>query len=497
MKFVFTCLIASFCFYTNINATYQAKSSKVTISSLKIIPDTDDEYEDGIMQVYATVLNKGRATQEKFTIDYALECYAPYSHTPKTILAGDTQDEISSLAKGENVLKQHNVNISDLKCWCAEFPWRYRVKARLLNSENQEIDSKVVDLGFQKICVRNVPPYYDDNDHGGLFFTVNGSAERLYAVCENAPTDSTKILPYLFRLKEAHVNTIFLQNNDLLESWLKKCDFYGIYVVIKLDASAPVSNDFLLACHHHPSAIAYELQNLQVNPTRSRDLVSNIKKMSRLNVIIAPRTFTDIHEEGLVCDLRTSVLPNTDELRQLISAIQPSQVARNQYNKLSSIESYPFWFKWNKEAAYSMDTLKQVSRIIKNCHRFAGMEVLVSDLPHQWTSVKELYQPLQLDCINAEKGDFVVFNISNFKSLESVRVVWQLLQNNQMVGTGEILIPKIDILNRSIFRLPYDATKLTDRKNLKLSIQFFLPENREWISDTKPYATFVLDNLFK
>lgn len=219
---------------------YASNSSK--IEDIRVIPDLDNQYKDGTLNVKATVQGNGMVT------------YKLLDDNGQVIATAET--------KGAG-LKTSVMRVTNPMKWTAETPNLYTLVATL-KERNKILEVIPVKVGFRKVEIRNAR------------LLINGQPVIIKGVNrhEMDPDDGYVVSPErmiqdIRIMKECNINavrTCHYPDNNL---WYDLCDKYGIYMVAEanLESHGMGYGEHTLA--KNPSYAKAHLQRNQRNVQRN------------------------------------------------------------------------------------------------------------------------------------------------------------------------------------------------------------------------------------
>lgn len=185
---------------------YLFARSKSRINDLRVIPDLENDYRDGVL-----------------TVDLELKGNRPVSLTLRDA-SGNTVAESKASKSGKTVMK-----VPGARKWSAEDPYLYMLTAEMDGSD----ESIPVPVGFRKIELRNAQVLV--NGRPVLFKGVDRheiDPDGGYVV---SPERMIQDIEMMKRLNINAVRTCHYPDDEL---WYELCDRYGLYVVAEANVES-------------------------------------------------------------------------------------------------------------------------------------------------------------------------------------------------------------------------------------------------------------------
>lgn len=234
---------------------YLYTRNKKQITDIRIIPDLDEQYHNGLLSINLTMKNSGNVALTLFD-------------------ASNKQVATKSIKASGKVTT--TMNIESPQKWTAENPYLYKLYATLMEGDNV-IEVIPINVGFRKIELKNSQILV--NGQPVLFKGVNRhemDPDYGYIVSRERMIQDIQIM------KELNINAVRTSHYPDNNYWYELCDQYGIYVVAEAnieshgmgyrDRTLAKRQDYLKAhlernqrnvqrCFNHPSIIFWSLGN--------------------------------------------------------------------------------------------------------------------------------------------------------------------------------------------------------------------------------------------
>lgn len=234
---------------------YLYTRNKKQITDIRIIPDLDEQYHNGLLSINLTMKNSGNVALTLFD-------------------ASNKQVAAKSIKASGKVTT--TMNIESPQKWTAENPYLYKLYATLMEGDNV-IEVIPINVGFRKIELKNSQILV--NGQPVLFKGVNRhemDPDYGYIVSRERMIQDIQIM------KKLNINAVRTSHYPDNNYWYELCDQYGIYVVAEAnieshgmgyrDRTLAKRQDYLKAhlernqrnvqrCFNHPSIIFWSLGN--------------------------------------------------------------------------------------------------------------------------------------------------------------------------------------------------------------------------------------------
>lgn len=234
---------------------YLYTRNKKQITDIRIIPDLDEQYHNGLLSINLTMKNSGNVALTLFD-------------------ASNKQVATKSIKASGKVTT--TMNIESPQKWTAENPYLYKLYATLMEGDNV-IEVIPINVGFRKIELKNSQILV--NGQPVLFKGVNRhemDPDYGYIVSRERMIQDIQIM------KKLNINAVRTSHYPDNNYWYELCDQYGIYVVAEANIEShgmgygkktlAKRQDYLKAhlernqrnvqrCFNHPSIIFWSLGN--------------------------------------------------------------------------------------------------------------------------------------------------------------------------------------------------------------------------------------------
>ena len=482
-----------------------ARDAAVQLTNIKITPDLQNDYEDGVVQIYAEV--KGQPV-----IEYKL-----LNHNGIEIIKSD-----ANFKKRVNGTAQFT--IKNVKKWSAEDPYLYTLVATVKDQKGNIVEVVPQKVGFRKVEIVN------------SLLLVNGQpvlikgADRHemdpdggYVVSRERMIQDIKIMK---RLNINAVRTCHYPDDPV---WYDLCDEYGLYVTAEAnqeshgfgygnDAEAKkpeFAKQILERNQHnvemyfnHPSVIVWSLGNETVNGDNFIAAYKWIKEQDKSRPVQFEQAGRTGENTDIFCPMYYShdgcdKYSKDDKFTRPLIQCEYNHTMGNSSGGLKEywdmVRKYPKFqggYIWDfVDQALHRNPVKPMSvkdnltyaqyNKIKytyggdyndydpsdnnfNCNGVIGPDRQLN--PHAYEVAYE-YQNIWAEAVDLQAGKISVYNEHFFRNLANYQLVWTLLQDGKAVQNGTV--DKLDVApqQKTVVTLPY---QIPAEGEVLLNIEFRL-----------------------
>ena len=482
-----------------------ARNSAVQLTNIKITPDLQNNYEDGVVQIYAEV--KGQPV-----IEYKL-----LNHNGIEIIKSD-----ANFKKRVNGTAQFT--IKNVKKWSAEDPYLYTLVATVKDQKGNIVEVVPQKVGFRKVEIVNSQ------------LLVNGKAVYIkgadrhemdpdggYVVSRERMIQDIKIMK---RLNINAVRTCHYPDDPV---WYELCDEYGLYVTAEAnqeshgfgygndaEAKKPEFAKQILErnqhnvemYYNHPSVIVWSLGNETVNGDNFIAAYKWIKEQDKSRPVQFEQAGRTGENTDIFCPMYYShdgcdKYSKDDKYTRPLIQCEYNHTMGNSSGGLKEywdmVRKYPKFqggYIWDfVDQALHRNPVKPMSvkdnltyaqyNKIKytyggdyndydpsdnnfNCNGVIGPDRQLN--PHAYEVAYE-YQNIWAEAVDLKAGKISVFNEYFFRNLANYQLVWTLLQDGKAVQNGTV--DKLDVApqQKTVVTLPY---QIPAEGEVLLNIEFKL-----------------------
>ena len=487
------------------NSYLYARNSAVQLTNIKITPDLQNNYEDGVVQIYAEV--KGQPV-----IEYKL-----LNHNGIEIIKSD-----ANFKKRVNGTAQFT--IKNVKKWSAEDPYLYTLVATVKDQKGNIVEVVPQKVGFRKVEIVNSQMLVN----GKAVYIKGADRHEMdpdggYVVSRERMIQDIKIMK---RLNINAVRTCHYPDDPI---WYDLCDEYGLYVTAEAnqeshgfgygndaEAKKPEFAKQILErnqhnvemYYNHPSVIVWSLGNETVNGDNFIAAYKWIKEQDKSRPVQFEQAGRTGENTDIFCPMYYShdgcdKYSKDDKYTRPLIQCEYNHTMGNSSGGLKEywdmVRKYPKFqggYIWDfVDQALHRNPVKPMSvkdnltyaqyNKIKytyggdyndydpsdnnfNCNGVIGPDRQLN--PHAYEVAYE-YQNIWAEAVDLKAGKISVFNEYFFRNLANYQLVWTLLQDGKPVQNGTV--DKLDVApqQKTVVTLPY---QIPAEGEVLLNIEFKL-----------------------
>ena len=482
-----------------------ARDAAVHLTNIKITPDLQNNYEDGVVQIYAEV--KGQPV-----IEYKL-----LNHNGIEIIKSD-----ANFKKRVNGTAQFT--IKNVKKWSAEDPYLYTLVATVKDQKGNIVEVVPQKVGFRKVEIVNSQ------------LLVNGQPVLIKgADCHEMDPDGgyvvsrERMIQDIKIMKRLNINAVRTCHYPDDPVWYDLCDEYGLYVTAEAnqeshgfgygnDAEAKkpeFAKQILERNQHnvemyfnHPSVIVWSLGNETVNGDNFIAAYKWIKEQDKSRPVQFEQAGRTGENTDIFCPMYYShdgcdKYSKDDKFTRPLIQCEYNHTMGNSSGGLKEywdmVRKYPKFqggYIWDfVDQALHRNPVKPMSvkdnltyaqyNKIKytyggdyndydpsdnnfNCNGVIGPDRQLN--PHAYEVAYE-YQNIWAEAVDLQAGKISVYNEHFFRNLANYQLVWTLLQDGKAVQNGTV--DKLDVApqQKTVVTLPY---QIPAEGEVLLNIEFRL-----------------------
>ena len=485
-----------------------ARDSKVHVSNIKITPDLQNDYADGVVQIYAEV--KGQPIVE----------YKLLNHNGVEIVKSEANFKKRTNGTAQFVLK-------NVKKWSAEDPYLYTLVATVKDQKGNIVEVIPQKVGFRKVEIKNSqflvngqPVYIKGADRHEM------DPDGGYVVSRERMIQDIKIM------KRLNINAVRTCHYPDDPRWYELCDEYGIYVVAEAnqeshgfqygdDAAAKkpmFAKQILERNQHnvsmyfnHPSVVTWSMGNETVMGDNFLQAYKWIKSQDQSRPVQYEQArrgegtdiFCPMYYPVSACEKYAKDPNSPMPLIQCEYNHTMGNSGGNLKDYWNLIRKYPILqggFDWDfvdqglhrkvlkpmtikNPEKMSNEELRKIEYCYGgdynnydpsdnnfNCNGIIGPDRQLN--PHAY-EVAYQYQNIWAKMVNAEKGEVSVHNENFFRDLGNYALAWSLIEDGVETQNGTIADIEVAAQQTKNFTIPYDLSKVKG-KEVFLNIDFRL-----------------------
>ena len=482
-----------------------ARDAAVHLTNIKITPDLQNNYEDGVVQIYAEV--KGQPV-----IEYKL-----LNHNGIEIIKSD-----ANFKKRVNGTAQFT--IKNVKKWSAEDPYLYTLVATVKDQKGNIVEVVPQKVGFRKVEIVNSQLLVN-----GQPVLIKGADRHEMDPDGGYVVSRERMIQDIKIMKRLNINAVRTCHYPDDPVWYDLCDEYGLYVTAEAnqeshgfgygnDAEAKkpeFAKQILERNQHnvemyfnHPSVIVWSLGNETVNGDNFIAAYKWIKEQDKSRPVQFEQAGRTGENTDIFCPMYYShdgcdKYSKDDKFTRPLIQCEYNHTMGNSSGGLKEywdmVRKYPKFqggYIWDfVDQALHRNPVKPMSvkdnltyaqyNNIKytyggdyndydpsdnnfNCNGVIGPDRQLN--PHAYEVAYE-YQNIWAEAVDLQAGKISVYNEHFFRNLANYQLVWTLLQDGKAVQNGTV--DKLDVApqQKTVVTLPY---QIPAEGEVLLNIEFRL-----------------------
>ena len=482
-----------------------ARDAAVQLTNIKITPDLQNDYEDGVVQIYAEV--KGQPV-----IEYKL-----LNHNGIEIIKSD-----ANFKKRVNGTAQFT--IKNVKKWSAEDPYLYTLVATVKDQKGNIVEVVPQKVGFRKVEIVNSQLLVN-----GQPVLIKGADRHEMDPDGGYVVSRERMIQDIKIMKRLNINAVRTCHYPDDPVWYDLCDEYGLYVTAEAnqeshgfgygndaEAKKPEFAKQILErnqhnvemYYNHPSVIVWSLGNETVNGDNFIAAYKWIKEQDKSRPVQFEQAGRTGENTDIFCPMYYShdgcdKYSKDDKFTRPLIQCEYNHTMGNSSGGLKEywdmVRKYPKFqggYIWDfVDQALHRNPVKPMSvkdnltyaqyNKIKytyggdyndydpsdnnfNCNGVIGPDRQLN--PHAYEVAYE-YQNIWAEAVDLQAGKISVYNEHFFRNLANYQLVWTLLQDGKAVQNGTV--DKLDVApqQKTTLTLPY---QIPAEGEVLLNIEFRL-----------------------
>lgn len=506
---------------------------KVQLRDVVAIPDLDENYQNGTLNIKAEIQNKDKKAAKGHQVQYSLYANELYSDVNTPIKSTLVSNDIVDVNANSSSIVKASLQVENPNKWSAERPYRYTLVAELKDSKGKVLETVSSYVGFREVEIKDTKAEDDEFGLAGRYYYVNGKTIKLKGVNRHESNPSTgKVISReqmeneIKLLKRANINHVRNAHYPDDPYWYYLCDKYGIYLEDEAniesheyyygDASlshppewknAHVARNLEMvhANVNHPSIVIWSLGN-EAGP--GKNFVAAYDAIKKFDVSRP----VQYERNNNIVDMGSNQYPSIQWVREAVKgksnmkypfhiseyAHSMGNAAGNLIDYWEAMESTNFFmggaiWDWIDQSMYTYDKVTGERYLAyggdfgdkPNDGMFVMNGLIFSDLTPkpQYYEVKKVYQNVGVKAIDIKAGKIEIFNKNYFVPLIDYTMQWSLYQDgkeiqkgNDFIGPKNIVAPR----QKQVVGLPLDYSKLNPQSEYFVKIQFLLAKDEFW-----------------
>ena len=482
-----------------------ARDAAVQLTNIKITPDLQNDYEDGVVQIYAEV--KGQPV-----IEYKL-----LNHNGIEIIKSD-----ANFKKRVNGTAQFT--IKNVKKWSAEDPYLYTLVATVKDQKGNIVEVVPQKVGFRKVEIVNSQLLVN-----GQPVLIKGADRHEMDPDGGYVVSRERMIQDIKIMKRLNINAVRTCHYPDDPVWYDLCDEYGLYVTAEAnqeshgfgygndaEAKKPEFAKQILErnqhnvemYYNHPSVIVWSLGNETVNGDNFIAAYKWIKEQDKSRPVQFEQAGRTGENTDIFCPMYYShdgcdKYSKDDKFTRPLIQCEYNHTMGNSSGGLKEywdmVRKYPKFqggYIWDfVDQALHRNPVKPMSvkdnltyaqyNKIKytyggdyndydpsdnnfNCNGVIGPDRQLN--PHAYEVAYE-YQNIWAEAVDLQAGKISVYNEHFFRNLANYQLVWTLLQDGKAIQNGTV--DKLDVApqQKTTLTLPY---QIPAEGEVLLNIEFRL-----------------------
>ena len=504
----------------------------VRVRDLVVKPDLDENYQNGVLNISADLLNTSKKNIKDLKMRYTLYAHELYNDDNKAtdVVAYSAPFALSKLTGKATI--NATLNMISPRKWTAEAPYRYTLVGELLDKKGKVLETVSTIVGFREVEIKDTPADKDEFGLAGRYYYINGKTVKLKGVNrhESHPAVGHAITREMqheevMMMKRANINHVRNSHYPCDPYWYFLCDKYGIYLE---DEANIESHEYYYgdASISHPEEwkkahVARVMEMAHANVNNACIVIWSlgneagpgknfVAAYDALKAFDATRPVQYERNNDIV-DMGSNQYPSIGWTRGAVTGkynikypFHISEYAHSMGNAVGNLVDYwdamestnffcggAIW-DWVDQSMYNYE--KDGTRYLAyggnfgdtpNDGQFVMNGIIFGDREPkpQYYEVKKVYQYVSVKMLDAKQGKVEIFNKNYYEPLNEYQIVWSLwkdgkcVQKNQPIqGPRMVLGPR----QKQIYTMPYDFSKLEANGEYFAKVQFLLAEDMPW-----------------
>ena len=500
---------------------------KVHVRDLKVTPDLDTDYRNGMLKVEADVRNLTGRKAEDLRLRYSL--YANNLYQDDNTLVSTTESPLFTVQKESETGSTTAIYLAKPKKWSAEEPNRYTLVGELVDKRNQVVETVSTIVGFRKVEIKETPADSDEYGKAGRYYYINGKTVKLKGVNRHETNPALghaitrdQMEKEVMLMKQANINHVRNSHYPDAPYWYWLCNKYGIYLEDEANIESHEYGYGDASLSHpeewRPAHVARVMEMARSNVNNPSIVIwslgneagpgHNFKAAYDSLKAYDPSRPVQYERNNSIVDMGSNQYPSVETTQSIADGTKGykypfhiSEYAHSMGNAVGNlsdiwqaVESSNFicggaiwdWVDqglWN----YTPDGLRYVGYggdfdDVPNDGQFVMNGIMFSDLEPkpQYHEVKKVYQNISAKIDDVESSEIEVYNKSYFTDLTPYLGEWSLWKNGKQVNVGELNLDGLTPRTVKKFQLPYDYEELDPQGEYLLKLQFILKHAMPW-----------------
>ena len=510
----------------------------VRVRDLVVKPDLDENYQNGVLNISADLLNTSKKNVKNLKMRYTLYQHELYddNNKPTDVIAYSAPFTLNKLT-GKATVKAELKMIEPRK-WTAEAPYRYTLVGELLDKKGRVLETVSTIVGFREVEIKDTKAEDDEFGLAGRYYYINGKTVKLKGVNrhESHPAVGHAITREMQKeevmlMKRANINHVRNSHYPCDPYWYFLCDKYGIYLE---DEANIESHEYYYgeASISHPEEwkkahVARVMEMAHANVNNACIVIWSlgneagpgknfVAAYDALKAFDSTRPVQYERNNDIV-DMGSNQYPSIGWTRGAVTGkynikypFHISEYAHSMGNAVGNLidywdamESTNFFcggaiWDWVDQSMYNYE--KDGTRFLAyggnfgdtpNDGQFVMNGIIFGDREPkpQYYEVKKVYQYVGVKMLDAKQGKVEIFNKNYYTPLNDYEIVWSLWVNGKCVQQNQpVQGPRMALQPRqkAVYTLPYNFASLNPKDEVFVKVQFLLGHDMPWAKQGYP-----------
>ncbi|MBS4222742.1 beta-galactosidase subunit alpha [Lederbergia citrea] len=474
--------------------------------------ELDEAYDHAELKITANVKNESEQL-EKAIVGYQL------LDVNGALIVDGTSEELELAANTEgNISVQHH--ISSPQKWSAEDPALYTLLLQLKNSSGELLEVIPYRVGFRKIEIKG----------GNLL--VNGTVIMFKGVNRHDhDPDNGRTVTYetmkqdLTMMKQFNINAVRTAHYPNAPRFYDLCDEIGLYVINEADlechgfeliGNTDLTSDdptwqeayveradrMVQRDKNHPSIVMWSLGNESGFGCNFKAMYNRIKEIDETFIV---------HYEGdqktIAADVFSTMYSSVEKIVGFANEEDQSkphilcEFGHAMGNGPGGLKEYweAFYEHKRLQGGFIWEWIDHgLRQFTENGEEYYAYGGNFGDTPNNGNfcidgmirpdrtpspalfQYKKLIEPVIVEAVDLEKGEFMIENRYNFLSLDHLNLTWEVMADGLAVATGKYELPEIIAFEKKTITIEHGFTNPKPQTDYYMNLTFTLKENTLW-----------------
>jgi beta-galactosidase len=475
------------------------------IRDYQVITELDDRYADATLKVRLNLKNYAATASRNLSVKLSLTDATSNRVFEQKIDAGPIR------GGKETVLNLDQAISGPLK-WTAETPHLYKLYMELFDPSGNLMEVIGAKIGFREVEIRNGLLLFN-----GKPIKIKGTNRHEFDMIRGRALTRESMVRDIILMKRHNINAVRTCHYPNDPGWYSLCDEYGLYVMDEANIeshelwadrqfyiaekaawkAAMVDRGLSMAQRdkNHPCIFSWSMGN-------ETGWGANFDAMYRAIKTLDPSR--PIHYESKTpayanvlsrYDIISAMYPKLDDIVRLMNE-DPSrpviicEYAHTMGNSLGNFKEYwdlfyryprlqgGFNWDWVDQGLRSKDDQgREYWNVVNSIDGANANDGLINPdrIPQpELNEFKKTIQNIRVEDIDASRGELRIFNLFFFRTLEDVKMRWELLRDGLAVQSGLIDQLKVGPMDSADLSVPVDKKLLVPGSELYLNLSFLL-----------------------